>query len=329
MADDIILNMPEREDSSIVSDALTFGTISWTGAVAGTLALSALFNLDYDEVRDPLKMGGLKYIETPTTIGSTNIRLISVSHLIDNFTSHRNQIEATVANSPFVCLEYFDASIRALANPEFNPESFKPKTFSEAIDGFFGGIGSICAEYEKDIIVLNPENSLSQLTALYMLLGLPIGLVTTDFYNGARKLLGRPVSRRNLLRLFGYGTAALVWKSMISDFSPVPDQEMYKGQGEFDITRWNYLDWRDLRVAQNLIRIVSEFQEEMKNNQAIPLFQGALHTFGVMKYLSTDPKFLDIKRRSYTHYDFTGESIKRFTFDKDSITWGLKQTISA
>src|SRR3989338_5091363 len=84
---------------STIIDASNFSLISWGGLSLGEIGFSLLFATSYEEVNAGFKANDVQFDYSDThfvRVGSTRVRLIGVSHWLDNLIDHQDRIADTV-----------------------------------------------------------------------------------------------------------------------------------------------------------------------------------------------------------------------------------------
>lgn len=279
--------------------------------------------------RDP------KYIELPHTfVYGKQVGIVGVSHIPKTFEANRENIEERVYGSPFTILEYFEDGARSIALPTTNFTEMKIRGYNDLVDMFFGQIGRLCAEKGRDILVVNPETAMSQYLESYYMFGLSGALVLSDIGYLHGKIKSEPVTRRHFLKLLGYVVTGFTWLSWLGSTRELrntlgDDLSLNTQTSELeraDVLGMSLIDWRDVNSAIGISAAMKHYADEITVNQVIPVFQGAGHD-GTAEYLKNLQTARN-KSELYALRNLTGKNtVKRYTYDKNSNSWKLKEEI--
>lgn len=309
--------MSERDKGSEITqaniDGYKFTIRSTLYTFLASLGVDALFlSSDYKSERYTPKYRTVE----PFQVNGSRVSLIGVNHDVRTFLANREDLGVKIAGAHFVVLEYFNRSIQKLTNPEiFDQNIDKLTSLNGLSDGFFGAVGMICREQEKDVYVVNPENWIIQTMDLFLLLGLPAELILTDLSNAVKRVMRKRVSRRNLLRLAGYGSSALVWGSWYDALNHASiTTDGYNEPLPVTSFRWNEVDFRDIKTALAIKKIIDKHSKEIPSHQSILVIQGSVHADGVYKYLN-DPNLGSLKQNLYPHYQIAAEPVYRYHYN--------------
>ncbi len=274
------------------------------------------------DVISPGELPGLYKPQDPIKVNGVGVKLVGVAHDTSNFFEHEEQIRHQIVDSRFVILEYFPYD-SGLSLPGQNRDQFNVLTaLNERSFGFFAALGGLCAEYNKDIYVINPENPFMQFLEFYAMFGLSTALIYGDVKYTINKLLNRRATRRNFLKMLGYGISGATFASWYSDFSNYLNN--LDSPDDISSMRWNLIDFRDLVSAKRIINIIDTNSSEIESDQLISVFQGDIHTAGVLKYLQ-NPDLVDYKDWAYPHYQAIASFTKRYSYDRVDNKWVLKK----
>lgn len=271
----------------------------------------------------------------PIPVLGTNIRVIGVAHSRSTLVKNIEDIRSRIQHSPFIFLEVFFDEIRDRARPGIGIDQIMHDRFDNYTSvKFFAGVGRICAEEGKDIIVVNPQNKQLEIIDKVIRFGLPgvvLGSSTASLVDVLRR---RPMTRRRFLEYSVLCAASLVTASYW-DFprklrnaldrrglltTEVPENE------QADILSWSMLDYRDIRSSEGIETAIKLFRTEYFSQDEIAMFEGAGHN-GKLEYLR-DPKLREAKRLVYPHYNLVDtDTVRRYSFDPVANTWFLRQEI--
>lgn len=274
--------------------------------------------------------------QDPVDIMGSRLKLIGLSHTVQTFISYEDDVRGEVRRAPFVFAEYFGRELREHARPSLSNPQLKElasRNFFAYQGGFYIGLGKICAQEGKDIVVVNPQTNMSELVETYLMTGTPLGLIVTDVLKLVRRISGEPISRRSFLRLLGYGASTLTWASYLELTRKIRAELgktgiLSSGLSEWeqaDILGWHLLDFRDLRTADGIEKTMVEFSSEVNGGQE-PLFQGRRHG-GVREYLN-DKELRLAKMLFYQDHNLVSENtVRRYTWNSRTESWGLAMQI--
>ena len=272
----------------------------------------------------------------PVQVEGASLRIIGVAHTRETFDAHRDDIRRRVQQAPFVFLEYFKSRMRKLArlNMSIEQKNTNHDDNRPAVQ-FFSGVGRICAEEQKDIVVVNPdENDLLGNLELGMALGYPASLLLESSVKSLATLFGKRMSRRTVSSYLGIGASALVLSSLTGGTREL--RSMLQEQGILpstmaeielaNILGWSLVDYRDLRSADGIERTISSFAHELSSEVEIPMLEGGGHN-GKIEYLR-DPELRKAKKAVYPHYNLVDiNTVRRYTYNPVDNAWTLKQEI--
>lgn len=267
----------------------------------------------------------------PFPIHGTYLRVIGVFHTRETFADNVQDIRLRVQRAPVVFLEGFWDMIQKRARPGIIVDQQWNDGYdrSTGVD-FFSGIGRICAQEGKDIVVVNPENETLKLAELALEYGPTWGIM----YSGISHLSRKPMTRRGFLRYMGLGVTALITASKAGmtrklrsalEAAGILSSDMPENQ-QADILAWSSWDYRDLRSAEGVERVLKVFSNELIDHNEVVIFEGASHN-GKLEYLK-NPELRQLKMNFYRHYDLVDtDTIRRYTFNPSDNSWTLKQEI--
>lgn len=287
---------------------------------ASGLASIGIPEMIFSAVDSATSRGDVKIIyETlpTTTIEDGHLTMVGVTHISQTFQQHKNDIRTRVRNAPFTFLEYFNKE------DQKHPPQDQPHSF-------FGGVGSICAQEEKDVIVVNPETANAQLIESFLLFGVPAGFVFSKLDTYLAELAAQSQTRRNFLKLSLYAPSALTWASWIGvtkDMRNILEENgilhsSLTDKEKANILGWNLIDWRDLNTACGLIKAKERYADEWGHGNEAVIFQGAFHK-GILEYIQNN-ELREAKSRLYLQYNLVGNyAVSRFRYDTQKNTWAL------
>lgn len=272
------------------------------------------------------------YRHSSIQTGNTDIHFTGVTHNTETFLEHEAEIATTIKASSAVVLEYFDPEYMKLSTPNISNDQLISATSINKDLGFFNGIGRTCAEYSKDIFVVNPQNNnqFLELLELYPLLGILPALMLTDFANFIKRGLGRDVSRRHTLRTAGYLINAATLASYAElgveiyreSFQDNPNPERNNVNPLF---RWNLVDFRDVKSGLGIRKIIESNNGNLEDGLLV--IQGDGHTKGTIKYLQ-NPRQAGIKRWLYPHFEIFSKPIQHYHYDPENNHWGKVDSLT-
>lgn len=314
------ISLSRRAFLTATTDALKFILFTAPGTYLAEKGFGTIFEISEEERKQQTqpKDNTIFIPESPISVNGINVQVNGVTHEIDTYLKHRDEIRKSIEHSPYVIMEYFEKNIRQLALPTIADETLRtPKTVGDSVAAFFAAIARDCAKQGKDIFVVSPETALMQKMELFLLVGLPSGVIPSEIWNDMKKSLNRKVSRRHLFRLAGLGISAAVWRSWIVENSDARTA---------DQLRWNLIDFRDLCSAQGIQKVIQVTKDQIAPDQTIPLFQGAAHSSGTKLYLA-NPSLAASKKLAYPHYNLATNPISHYHYNPASNQWTLKETI--
>ena len=294
---------------------------SVVGTVLGEAAMEALFAVADDRGR----ASRLEVLPV-VTVACKGVRLANVVHSHWTLIDHREQIEQLVERSPLVVLEYFEQEDRDRALPGMRIEETLSDNVSlnDTTGAFFSGIGRICAEAGKDVVVVNPESAWNQLLELYLGLGTLGGGLAQAAGNGREAIKRRGVTRRDFLELLLLLPGIGVMNSWLRLFQRLDTEEAGRSR---DTWAWYLPDYRDLKTAQGVETVVRTFEHEIGAGDEVAVIQGTAHGGGVLGYLR-EPGVRQAKLWTYPHYQLMDrDMIRRYRFDVGANEWRLIQTL--
>ncbi|MBN1263161.1 MAG: hypothetical protein JW991_02270 [Candidatus Pacebacteria bacterium] len=284
----------------------------------------------------------------PIELHDGQFEMIGVSHTAQTLHLHQEEMRAKVAQAPFVFSEYFSPGVQRVARLEVTYDQLKaPENFHLA---FFGGLGKMCAEQGKDIVITNPQNKPSELLEFYLAGGIPVGLTGIGLVEASKllaDLFKKRFTRRQILKgmftqvpawalvkALAMGPTAAVWASWEGYTQKVQSALVEKGlinsdlppEEQAQLLSWYMVDWRDVETAEGTDKAMSLYAGEISPSQTAPMFQGYGHG-GMNEYLK-NPDLRKKKLAHYPHYHAVGEtSIRRYSHDQKSDTWKLVQKV--
>jgi len=308
-------------------------------AAMGLLAFEPLHALT-ERSKEISERGGLEnYLNfyeplDPLPTQGTNLRIIGVKHTNETLVDNIEDIRARVQQAPFVFVEYFFDGIRnrARLGVYIDQKMNDGLGYSEGVK-FYSGIGRICAQEGKDIIVANPDNEWTGQTELFIQ-ALPTTVAINSLQFFVKNLQGKKITRRSFLRHLILGISALLsatqtgytrdLRSTLEQASiltsDIPENE------RADVLGWNLWDYRDIRTAEGIEYALQSFSDETSPEDEVPLFEGSYHN-GMLEYLKK-PELRQTKRNLYPHYNLVDhDTVRRYTYDPKQDTWILKQEL--
>lgn len=270
----------------------------------------------------------------PIHVRGKQVLFMGVSHDMNTYIEYKESFREAIKQSPFVVLEYFNQEIREKALPTVTDTELNTyDSFNETAENFFSGLGKICAEEGKDVIVINPQMPGTERMELALTYGVSAGAsidVAATLLATLRQKVGNQIDRRNFFKVIGTVAAVYAFNKWESNTRKL--RGMLENNGilksdlsekeKADILGWFHVDWRDVRAADGFESIAEVYKEEI-GDQPFVSVNGSYHN-GVTEYLQ-NPILRAAKRPLYLQYDVLGDtSIRRFRFDKEQNKW--KQT---
>lgn len=268
----------------------------------------------------------------PYEIGRHRLNVVGVAHQRPTLENYREELTELVSQSPFVILEALDDQMRRIAvDPSTRPYTgYRPNPVVESTIAFFAGVARICADSHKDIIVVNPQSYTTSLLDVLIMFGIPTsGLIFTLTTSPNRSL-----SRRGFIALTASVPAVLELegkffgltrrlRSLLENFGV--GQNHLQPDEEADLLGWSHLDYRDLRSALGIRKILQVYDSEASRGE-VPIIQGAWHN-GVIEYMQ-NPDLIEQKLVMYPHYQLLGtNTLRRYTYHQGKNAWELREEL--
>ena len=165
------------------------------------------------------KLGVDKYFNfyeplKPFPVKGSNLQIVGVAHTRETYLANAEDIRARVQRAPFVIFEAFYDSIRKRSLPTVAMDQ-KMNDLGDNDTGvqFFSGIGRICVQEGKDVVVVNPGTLELLAYDLALLTFVPSAVTLDAGASLVQSLRGRRMTRRRFLRHVLMSNSALVLAS--------------------------------------------------------------------------------------------------------------------
>jgi hypothetical protein len=314
----------------------------------GTASFGILAMAGLDHLEEPVDKGYLideRYSlyspETPILVADRKFQMIGVRHNPQTLYQYQKEITEAIKNSPFVFLENFWESRHPYARPGVSWDEIF--ALENRWLSFQAGLGKICAEQNKDIVVVNPQTVGTEGLEFYLLLGIPIGITVHSYTEAADFLIsklakgvtrrefltGRWMKAKNVLRALTAASSFFSWDHYF-EFTKAArtkliDEEILTPhltpEEQVDILGWSFFDWRCAQGARGVTKAMERYQDEIDPSQIVPDIEGNHHKL-MLHYLQK-PLLRAAKCASYTaSFNPLGDlTIRRFFYSSSKDRW--------